>query len=322
MSAIDSPESLDETATFGQSLDRRQCVLSVVSSALNEAANVATFLEQTCDALAKLGISGEVIFIDDGSQDETGQIAADYALDHPDVPIRIVRHWRPRGLAAAIIEGAAAARGRYVCFLPADLESSPADDIPKLFQAMDADTDVVLGRRVGRADGKRVASGVYNLLNALLFGVCVRDGNWIKLIRTECLRGVRLHNDWHPFLVPILAHAGCRIKEVDTMWCARTYGQSKFGLNRFARAAAAAMSVKFHLTFGTRPMLFFFGTAALMTAIGTLLLVASFFVNTRGDRLFTALQMFSVGFYVAGWLSVTTGLVVDILNRQFDRTDK
>ncbi len=257
MSTIESQESIDDVTAFGEVSGRRECVLSVVASALNEAANVATFLEQTCRALVKLGISGEIVFIDDGSQDDTSQIAADFALDHPEVPIRVVRHWRPRGLAAGIVEGAAAARGRYVCFLPADLESAPADDIPKLFHAMDADTDVVIGRRVGRGDGKRVASGVYNLLNALLFGVRVRDGNWIKLIRKECLRGIRLHNDWHPFLVPILAHAGCRIKEVDTLWCARSYGQSKFGLSRFAcRCSSDVRQVPFNIWHTANAFLF------------------------------------------------------------------
>jgi glycosyltransferase involved in cell wall biosynthesis len=295
--------------------------VSVVTSALNEADNVRAFLDQARLALTVLGVSGEIIFVDDGSSDNTGEIASDYAIDHSEVPIHVVRHWRPLGLAAGITEGAARARGRFVCFLPADLESAPAEDIPKLFHAMDSETDVVVGRRVGRGDGKRVASGVYNLLNAVLFGVRVRDGNWIKMIRGECLNGVRLRNDWHPYLIPILAHARCRIKEVDTTWYARSYGQSKFGLSRFARAAAAALSVKFHLTFGSRPVLFFFGTAAVMSAIGTALLLTSFLVNRRGDRFWSALQLFSVGFYLAGWISVTTGLVVDVLNRQSDRTE-
>ena len=321
MSTIQVPGSRQAVLPAVSSMEQSDCVLTVATSALNEAANVAEFLKQTCRAFRELDIPGQIVFVDDGSSDPTGEIAAEFAADHPDVPIQIIRHWRPRGLATAIENAAAVATGRYVCFLPADLESSPFEDIPKLLSAMDSETDVVLGRRVGRGDGKRIASGVYNFLNALFFGIRVRDGNWIKMIRSECLRGIRLHNDWHPFLVPILAHSGCRIKEVDTVWYARKHGRSKFGLNRFARAAAAACSVKFHLTFGTRPMLFFFGTAALMTAIGTGLLVSSFFVNTRGARLYSALQTFSVGFYVAGWLSVTTGLVVDILNRKSDRTD-
>ena len=321
MSTIQAPGSRVKVPPSVSSTEQPECVLSVATSALNEAANVTEFLEQTCKAFRELDIAGQIVFVDDGSSDGTGEIAADFSREHPEVPIQIIRHWRPRGLAAAIENAATVARGRYVCFLPADLESSPAEDIPKLLHAMDQETDVVLGRRVGRGDGKRVASGVYNFLNALFFGVRVRDGNWTKMIRRECLSGIRLHNDWHPFLVPILAHSGCRIKEVDTVWYARRHGRSKFGFSRFARAAAAACSVKFHLTFGTRPMLFFFGTAALMIAIGTSLLLSSFFVNTRGARLYSALQTFSVGFYVAGWLSVTTGLVVDILNRKSDRTD-
>ena len=96
------------------------------------------------------------------------------------------------------------ARGEFVCFVPADLESSPLEDIPKMIRVLDDETDVVLGRRVGRGDGKQFASGIYNKLNAVLFGVRVKDGNWIKLVRRDCLRGIHLRNDWHPFIVPIL----------------------------------------------------------------------------------------------------------------------
>jgi glycosyltransferase involved in cell wall biosynthesis len=221
-----STDFFEDVAPEHVATELHECVVSVVTSALNEADNVRAFLDQVCLALKELGVSGEIIFVDDGSSDNTGQIASDYAVDHPEFPIHVIRHWRPRGLAAGITEGAALAHGHLVCFLPADLESAPAEDIPKLFHAMDAETDVVVGRRVGRGDGKRVASGVYNRLNSMLFGVKVRDGNWIKMIRGECLKGVRLRNDWHPFLVPILAHARCRIKEVDTTWYARSYGQS------------------------------------------------------------------------------------------------
>ncbi len=150
MAVTNSAEMLEDAFLEDGSGDRRECVVSVVTSALNEADNVGIFLEQACRALKILDVSGEIIFVDDGSTDNTGQIAADFASDHPEVPVHIIRHWRPRGLAAGITEGAARAQGRFVCFLPADLESAPAEDIPKLFHAMDSDTDVVLGRRVGR----------------------------------------------------------------------------------------------------------------------------------------------------------------------------
>lgn len=323
MASVQQPVYL-QTATYfnDHHLPSGRCILSVVTSALNEAANVPTFLHEVCGAIADLRIASEIIFIDDGSRDDTASLVEQFANDHDDIPIRLIRHWRPRGLAVAFSEGTAAARGKYVCFLPADLESSPAEDIPKLFHAMDDDHDIVLGRRIGRGDGKRLSSNVYNFLNALIFGVRVRDGNWIKLLRKDCMIGIHLRNDWHPFLVPILANTGCRYKEIDTNWYPRRHGRSKFGFKRFAFAAAAALSVKFHLTFGSRPMLFFFGTAAGMIFLGTILLIASFFVNMPGDRLWSALQMFSVGFYVAGWISATTGLVVDILNLQSIRTEK
>src|SRR5262245_8171550 len=117
MPIISSTEFFEDTAPEQADLDRRECVVSVVTSAINEADNVRAFLDQACLALKELGVSGEIIFVDDGSSDNTGQIASDYAVDHPEFPIDVIRHWRPRGLAAGITESAARAHGRLVCFL-------------------------------------------------------------------------------------------------------------------------------------------------------------------------------------------------------------
>lgn len=300
-----------------------EVVLTIATTALNEAPNIRPFLDASITALDRLGVAGEILFIDDGSSDGTSAAVAEYAREHSATPIRLIRHRRPRGLAAAINESAVAARGTFVCLVPADLESDPAEDVPKLFRAMDDQTDFVLGQRIGRNDNKQLASSVYNRFNAWLFGIRARDANWIKLVRTDQLDGIQLRNDWHPFLAAILAKAGCRYKTVDTVWHSRRHGQSKFGIRRFPKSASAAVSVKFHLLFGSRPLVFFLAAAGGMGGLALALLASAFLVDASSARLWTFLLGFAAASFAASWLSLIAGLAVDALsNPQTRRVDK
>jgi glycosyltransferase involved in cell wall biosynthesis len=299
-----------------------EIVLTIATTALNEAPNVRPFLDAAVAALNRLGVAGEIVFIDDGSTDGTSAAVAEYAQEHMETPIRLIRHRRPRGLAAAINESAAAARGTFICLVPADLESDPAEDVPKLFRAMDDQTDFVLGERIGRNDKKQLASNIYNRFNAWMFGIRARDANWIKLIRSDRLDGIHLRNDWHPFLAAILAKAGCRYKAVNTTWHSRRHGQSKFGLRRFPKSAAAAVSVKFQLMFGSRPLVFFLAAAASLGLLGLGLLGAALAAPASAARLWTCLIGFSAASFAASWLSLIAGLAVDVLvNRPVNRSD-
>lgn len=235
--------------------------LSIVTSAYNEVGNVVPFLDSCRRAVTKLVVDAEVVFFDDGSTDGTGDAVADYAQRNPQLPIKLIRRSFKSGITAAIADSYAATTGRYICLLPADLESLPEDDVPALYHALDAETDVVVGWRKDRGDGKLLASKLYNFLNWLLFGVRLHDMNWIKLLRREQLQGLQLRSDWHRFLIPILAKRGSRCKEVQTQWHQRRYGRSNFGLRRFAVSLADMVTVKLLLDYGQRPLLAF-GLAA------------------------------------------------------------
>ena len=235
--------------------------LSIVTSAYNEIGNVEPFLDSARQAIATLGVSAEIVFFDDGSSDGTGDAVEAYAKQHADLPIRLIRRAYKQGITAAIADSYAATQGSLVCLLPADLESIPADDVPALYAALDASTDVVVGWRQDRGDGKLLASKIYNAANWQLFGVRLHDMNWIKLIRREKLQGLQLRSDWHRFLIPILAKRGCRFKEVQTQWHQRRYGRSNFGWRRFAVSIADVLTVKLLLEYGQRPLLAF-GMAA------------------------------------------------------------
>jgi dolichol-phosphate mannosyltransferase len=244
-----------------------QYQITVLTTARDEAANVEPFLREVEAGLDRLTVSGEIVFIDDCSSDGTSEAVVAYCAQHGErYPIRLVRHDHGCGIAAAIGEGAALARGELLCLLPADLESLPSADLPALYGALREDVDVVAGCRQGRGDGKVLASRLYRILNRLLFGVKVRDPNWIKLIRAQALEGVQMRPGWHRFLLAILVDRGCRVVEVPTAWHSRRAGKSKFGVSRFPGALADIIAVKYHLSCRRRPLAFLLVLAAKVKA--------------------------------------------------------
>jgi hypothetical protein len=175
---------------------------------------------------------------------------------------------------------------------------------------MDACTDVVCGRRVGRNDGKYLASRIFAVANHWLFGVKVHDSNWIKLIRRDKLAGLRLYPEWHRFLVALLLHRGCRVKEVETVWHHRQHGRSKFGLARIPAGLSAAIAVKVYLGFRSRGLQFFVTAAAwaLLVAIAAAAVALWF---GAAHPLWVPAWIYSVGAQVVAVLAVAIGLALE-----------
>ena len=286
--------------------------LSICTTAYNEAGNVAAFLEGAARALQQLGLRGEILYIDDGSTDGTSKAVQDFAAAHPDVSIRLVRHATKRGITAAIEELVKLSQGELICLLPADLESSPGTDIPLLMQGLREDTEVVVGWRKGRQDGKVFASKVYNVLNHWLFKVRVHDANWIKLVRHSKIHGIRLRSDWHRFLLPILVANGCRVREVETPWNARSYGRSKFGLKRFPVSLADMLTVKFLLSYGARPLLFFGAVSFAALVFAAVCLGFAFTVSESALRLWAGLCVLAGSSLVVSLLACLIGFQTEL----------
>lgn len=287
----------------------RELDLSIVTSARNEAGNVVEFLDRSRKAIEALGVSAEILFFDDASSDGTLAAARDYAARHPGVPICIVRNPFQKGIVSAVVRGSSMARGRAVLFLPCDLESLPDEDIPKLYGAFDEETDVVVGWRQGRGDNKLLASSIYQRIMAIMFGLRVKDGNWIKLVRRDKLDDLLLLSDWHSVFIGLLSVRGCRIREVPTQWHRRKYGTSKFGGRRFLYAITAALSCRAYLTFGDRPLLLFLVLFALFV-VACLFFAVLALILPGGN---VVLMLFSFTSLILGSLAITAGLTVEAL---------
>jgi len=279
-------------------------------------------MDKIARALRDHALDGEVIFVDDGSTDATWQEALAASEKYPFV--HLYRHRRSFGLTEAMRTGFRHARGAVVIFLPADLESDPEEDIPKLLVKLNQGYDVVAGWRQGRNDGKVFASQIYNTTSRALFGLKAHDMNWIKAFRREVLNDLHLRSDWHRFILHIAASKGYKIGEVPVNFYPRQKGKSNFGLARIPVSLLDVLVVKFLMTFSRKPMLFFggLGALAILTAILIWVYLTTLYFNTPGNMQQRPLFSFAGFIFVAGILLFIGGFLAELVVSQGDRLEE
>jgi len=232
--------------------------LSVVVPIRDEEESIPTLYARLTDALEALGCGYEIIAIDDGSQDRSFALLRQLAL--ADSRLCVVRFRRNFGQTAAFSAGFARARGRVVITIDADLQNDPAD-IGALLSKMDEGYDVVSGWRERRQDpflNRRLPSMLANGLISRVTGVPLHDyGCSLKAYRSEVLRGIRLYGELHRFIPAIASWQGVAVAEIPVRHAARRFGTSKYGIGRTTRVLLDLVTVRFLLSYGTRPMQIF-----------------------------------------------------------------
>lgn len=294
--------------------------ISVFLPARNEAGNIAPLFEKCARAFAALDVAGEIIFVDDGSTDATWQEANAMAQRYPCA--RLFRHRQSLGLTEAMRTGFRHCRGDVVVFLPSDLESDPAEDIPALFNKINAGYDVVAGWRQGRHDGKVFASTVANVVSRRVFGLQVHDMNWIKAFRREVVEHLHLRSDWHRYILILAAAQGYSIGEVSVNYYPRTKGKSHYGLGRLPVSFLDVLVVKFLLTFGRKPMQFF-GGLGLIIVVASLLIFATLtavYLASLGQR--RPVFDFAGVLLLVGILFFVVGFLAELIVSQSERVEE
>jgi glycosyltransferase involved in cell wall biosynthesis len=251
---------------------------SVVIPALNESENIPDLFSELEATFEKYGLNGEVIFVDDGSTDDSAEVALREGSRLK--RFKLESHKRNLGKTEALVTGTRAAATDWIVLFDADLQHSP-EEIPRLLEAT-ADYDIVCGRKVGKYD-KRLVSGIYNWLSRIAFHVPARDLNSIKIFRKEVLQDIQLRHDWHRFFV-VLAHArGYKVGEIDVELYPRRAGETKYGgSGRVAIGLLDLVSVWFLLLFSRKPMMLFGFTGLLLLGLGLLVGVGAIVLRTMG----------------------------------------
>jgi glycosyltransferase involved in cell wall biosynthesis len=235
--------------TESESLD-----LSIVIPVFNEEENVPLLAEEIRRALDPLGIRYEVIAVDDGSTDRSwARLEAVRAADPRWILVALRRNF---GQTAALSAGFDHARGKVVVPLDGDLQNDPAD-IPTLL-ALATEYDIVSGWRKNRQDrflSRRLPSLLANWLISKVTGVRLHDyGCTLKAYRREIVEHLRLYGEMHRFIPAIASWMGITFIEVETHHRARKFGRSKYGMARTLRVILDLITVKFLLSFATKPI--------------------------------------------------------------------
>ena len=217
--------------------------VSVVVPLYNEEQSVAILQRELTDALT--GLDYEIIFVDDGSQDET---VARIAVDPR---IRLLRFEKNAGQSAAIFAGLQAVRSEVAVLIDGDLQNDPAD-IPRLLAEISRGADLVCGYRARRKDTllKRITSRVANFVRSRFTRDGVRDtGCTLKAMRRDCIGALVPFKGMHRFIPALVKGAGYRLIEIPVSHRPRRFGQSKYGLgNRALRATIDMFGVRWLLS--------------------------------------------------------------------------
>ncbi|MDW8146132.1 MAG: glycosyltransferase family 2 protein [Roseiflexaceae bacterium] len=232
--------------------------LSVVVPVYNEEENIPHLYERLTSELEHLGLPYEIIAVDDGSRDRSFALLRDLA--RADRRLRVVRLRRNFGQTAAFSAGFDRARGEVVVTIDADLQNDPAD-IGALLAKIEEGYDVVSGWRAHRQDpflNRRLPSIIANRLISWATGVRLHDyGCSLKAYRLEVVRGIRLYGELHRFIPAIASWQGVTVTELPVRHAPRRFGRSKYGISRTLRVLLDLVTVRFLLSYGTRPMQIF-----------------------------------------------------------------
>jgi glycosyltransferase involved in cell wall biosynthesis len=236
----------------------------------NEAASVPDLYRELTAALDGFGRPYEIIAIDDGSTDETFRLLA--GLQRTDPRVRVVRFRRNFGQTAAFSAGFAHARGRFIVTSDGDLQNDPRD-IPEMVRvAEQRNADIVAGWRRNRKDpfiNRRLPSMIANWVISRATGVQLHDyGCSLKVFRAEVVKPMKLYGEMHRFLPAIASEQGVEIVEHEVHHRARRHGRSNYGISRTIRVVLDLMTVKFLISYRTRPLQIFGLWGLLMTLLG------------------------------------------------------
>lgn len=227
--------------------------LSVIIPVLNEQESLQQLLDEIRDVLTASHISAEVIFIDDGSTDQSWSLICSLAGAHPHV--HGIQFRRNFGKAAALTAGMQRATGELILMMDADLQDDPRE-IPAMMARIEQGADVVNGWKQNRLDPwhKVYPSRVFNWMVSSLTGVVLHDHNCgLKMFRADVAREIQIYGELHRFIA-VLAHArGFRVDEMVVHHRSRQFGHSKYGMRRFLRGLLDLLTVTFLTSFGRRP---------------------------------------------------------------------
>lgn len=233
----------------------QQTKISIVAPFYNEEENVEPFLEELCQVLDRLDSMYEIIAVDDGSEDGTYEKLV--AAHKRENRVKVIRLRTNFGQTAAFAAGFDRATGEIIITIDADLQNDPAD-IPAMIKKLEEGFDIVSGWRKDRKDAflsRRLPSIIANRVISMTTNVHLHDyGCSLKVFHRDVIKNIRLYGEMHRFIPAIASWMGVKVTEMVVNHRPRVAGVSKYGIGRTIRVILDLMTVKFLLTYSTRPI--------------------------------------------------------------------
>lgn len=289
-------------------------MISIVVPVFNEEESLEHFLAELKRNLPALKESWEIIFIDDGSNDNSLKILKEF--ERKDKNIKVFSFRKNLGKAEALTAGFQKAKGDYVITLDADLQDQPSE-IGKLLDKVKNNWDVATGWRQKRKDSllRTFPSRIFNILVSTFMGLKLHDYNsGLKAYKADAAKSLMLYGGMHRF-IPLLSHMeGFSVVEVPVVHKPRLWGKAKYGLSRLWKDFPDMFTMLFLSRYSKQPMHFFgfFGIFLLLTGVIILiyLTILHFAGESIGGR---PLLIFGVLFIVSGFQVLFTGFLADLI---------
>ncbi len=295
--------------------------LSLIIPVFNEEENIPQLMDNIQKAIDPIGLSYEVIFVDDGSSDQSLSILKAQSKEHFK-SYQIIELSRNYGQTTAIAAGIDHSIGDIIILLDADMQNDPMD-IPLFLEKLDQGFDVVSGWRKDRQDAylsRILPSTIANALISSVTGVKLHDyGCTLKAYRREYLTAFHLYGEMHRFIPVYARTAGAKVTEVVVHHHPRKFGKSKYGIDRTIKVILDLFTVKFLMGYSAKPMRLFggvgLGLMALSFGVLLFLTIRRIFwsVSILGSPFFQA----SITVFILGFQSILMGLIAELLVRTY-----
>lgn len=301
-------------------------LISVVVPVYNEEKNLNALYEEIRESLSSGDNPYEILFIDDGSIDDSCRIIKELA--DADDKVRAIVFKRNYGQTAAIAAGIDASKGEYIVTMDADLQNDPAD-IKLMARKIDDGFDLVSGWRRRRREpflSRRLPSLIANRIISMLTGLRLHDyGCTLKIYKKEFIKNINLYGEMHRFIPLYVSWMGGKITEVEVNHRQRTWGKSKYGINRTLKVILDLITVKFLLgNYSTSPIYFFGGWGIFLMCVGVLCgattLIQKFAWGLWVHR--NPLLLFAVFLFILGTQIILMGLLAELSVRIYYETTR
>lgn len=288
--------------------------LSIIIPTYNEEKNIPILYEKLKEILNKESKTYELIFVNDGSTDQT--FDGMQKLKKNDKNIKIINFQRNFGKAAGLSAGWKFAQGKIIIQMDADLQDDP-EEIPKFLSKLDSGYDLISGWKYNRLDPleKRIFTKPYNFLNNWVAGTKIHDHNCgFKCYRREVIENIDIYGELHRYIPALATWRGFKVTEIKVKHHKRKFGKSKYGMGRIFKGFMDLITVKYITTYNKKPLHFFGLIGSLFSFLGFIsglyLVYLKIIGKTIGDR---PLLFLTILLIFLGVQFISLGLIAEMI---------